>query len=125
MAAFALPVADREIDKLELRYIAEVGNREHRLKHRLQAAVFALARQFVHLQEPVVGTLLHLDQVRDLDGCGNFGKIETLAVYVVLCHAQELLLSGSARLRYKRNEGRNCGVTIYCRTRLLPLQITI
>jgi hypothetical protein len=26
-------------------------------------------------------------------------------VYIVLCHAQELLLSGSLGLRYKRNEG--------------------
>jgi hypothetical protein len=47
------------------------------------------------LQKAVIGALLNLDEVRDLDGCGNLGKVETLAVYVVLCHAQELLLSGS------------------------------
>jgi hypothetical protein len=47
------------------------------------------------LQKAVIGALLDLDEIRDLDGCGNLGKVETLAVYVVLCHAQELLLSGS------------------------------
>ena len=38
------------------------------LKHRLQAAVFALARELVHLQEAVVRALLNFDQVRNLDG---------------------------------------------------------
>ena len=36
VAALALPVADGEIDKLELRYVAEVGDRKHRLKDSLQ-----------------------------------------------------------------------------------------
>jgi hypothetical protein len=105
VAALALPVANREVDELKLGNVAEVGNGKHRLKHGLQPAVFTLAGQFVHLQEAVIGTLLNLDQVRDLDGRWNLGKIETLAVYVVLCHSQELLLSGSPGLRYKRNEG--------------------
>ena len=99
VTALALPVADGEIDKLELRDIAEVGNRKHRLKHGLQAAVFALARQFVHLQEAVVRALLNFDQVRNLDGRWNLGKIETLAVNIVLWHSKELLLSGSLGLR--------------------------
>ncbi len=87
VAAFALPVANREVHKLKLRNIAEVGNRKHRLKYRLQPAVFAFAGQFIHLQEAVIGALLNLDQVRDLDGCWNFGKIETLAMDIVLCHS--------------------------------------
>ena len=100
VAALALPVADRKVHKLKLRDIAEIGNRKHRLKYCLQSAVFAFAGQFVHLQEAVVGALLNLDQVRDLDGRGNLGKIETFAVDIVLCHSQELLLSGSQGLRY-------------------------
>ena len=95
VAALALPVADGEIDKLKLRDVAKVGDGKHGLKHGLQSAVFAFARQFIHLQKAVIGALLNLDEVRDLDGCGNLGKVETLAMYVVLCHAQELLLSGS------------------------------
>ncbi len=112
VAALALPVADREVHELQLRNISEVGNRKHRLKHCLQAAIFALAGQFVHLQEAVIRTLLNLDQVRNLDGCWNLGKIETLAVYIVLCHAQELLLSGSLGLQYKRNEAAKSGATL-------------
>ena len=112
VAALALPVADGEIHELQLRDVAEVGNRKHRLKHRLQPAVFALAGQFVHLQEAVVGALLHLDEVRDLDGGWNLGEIKTLAVDIVLCHAQELLLSGSLGLRTARNEGAKNGAKV-------------
>src|ERR1019366_6211432 len=100
VAALALPVANCEVHKLKLGDVAEVGNRKHRLKHCLQPAVFALAGQFVHLQEAVIGALLNLDQVRDLDGRWNFGKIETFAVDIVLCHSQELLLSSSPGLQY-------------------------
>ena len=100
VAALALPVANREVHKLKLGDVAEVGDRKHRLKHGLQAAVFALTGQFVHLQEAIIRTLLNLDQVRDLDGCRNLGKIETLAMDIVFCHSQELLLSGSLGLRY-------------------------
>src|SRR5208283_5462154 len=95
VSALALPVADGVVDELELRDVAEVGNRKHRLKHRLQSAIFALARQLVHLQKAFVGTLLNLDQVRNLDGRWNFGKIKTLAVDIMLCHSKKLLLSGS------------------------------
>ena len=45
VAALALPVADRVIHELELRDVAEVGDRKHRLKYRLQTAVVALAGQ--------------------------------------------------------------------------------
>ena len=68
VAALALPVADRVINELELRDVAEVGNRKHRLKYRLQSAVIALAGQTVHLQETLIRALLHFDQVRNLDG---------------------------------------------------------
>ena len=87
VATLALPVADRIVHKLKLRDVAEVGDREDRLKHGLEPAVFALAGQLVHLQEAVIGALLNLDQVRDLDGGRNFRKIKTLAEGVMLCHS--------------------------------------
>ncbi len=79
VAALALPVADGVIHELQLRDVAEVGDRKHRLKYRLQAGVVALAGQPVHLQKAVIGTPLHFDQIRNLDRCWNFGKIESLA----------------------------------------------
>ncbi len=106
VSALALPVADGVIDELELRYVAEVGNRKHRLKYRLQSAVFALARQLVHLQEAIVGTLLNLDQVRDLDGCWNFGKIKTFTVDTILCHSKNSCFQAAWGCNTARNEGR-------------------
>jgi hypothetical protein len=64
-AALALPVADRILDELERRVLAEIADRKHGLEHRLQAGVLALRGQPVHLQEPLVRLLLDLDQVRD------------------------------------------------------------
>ena len=72
MSALTLPVTDLEIDEFQLGNVAEVGDGKYRLKYRLQAAVFALAWQLVHLQEAVVGALLDLNEVRDLDGGWNF-----------------------------------------------------
>jgi len=84
VAAFALPVANGEIDKGQLGDIAEIGDGENGLKHGLEAAVVTLARQFVHLQKAVVRTLLNLDQVRDLQGYRNLGKIETITSLAIL-----------------------------------------
>ena len=91
VAALALPVTNGVIDELQLGYVAKVGDRKDRLKHRLQAAVFALAGQLVHLQEAVVRTLLHFDQVRDLNGGRNFGKIESFTEGIF--HRQKLPIS--------------------------------
>ena len=79
VSALALPVADREVDEVQLRDAAEVGNRENRHKHRLQSRVVALVGQLVHLQEPLVGAALHFDQVGNLGCGGNLGKIEPAA----------------------------------------------
>ena len=79
VAALALPVADGVIHEIQLRESAEILDRKHRSKHRLQAPVFALAGQQVHLQKSLVGLLLNVDQVRDLDGRLDFGKIQPLA----------------------------------------------
>ena len=77
VAALALPVADGEVDKLELGDVAEVGDREDRGEDGLQAVVLALLGQLVHLQEALVAAALDFDQVGNLDGGWNLGKIET------------------------------------------------
>ena len=51
-------------DEFELRGLGEIGDREHRLEHRLQTLVGTAALRRVHHEELVVGGLLHLDQVR-------------------------------------------------------------
>ena len=68
VAALALPVADCVIDKLQLRQLAKILDREDGLEYRLQSRVIALAGQHVHLQKAVIGALLHLDEVGNLDG---------------------------------------------------------
>ena len=83
LAALALPVADRVLDELERGVLAEVGDREHRLEDRLQPGVLALGRQPVHLQEPLVGVLLDLDQVRDRDRRLDLREVDALSVNVL------------------------------------------
>ena len=72
VTALALPVADGEVHKVELGDIAEVGDGENGDKYGLEAVVFPLRRQFIHLQKALIGAALHFDQVRDLDGGWNF-----------------------------------------------------
>src|SRR6185312_5630947 len=90
LAALALPVADRILDELERRVLAEIADRKDRLEHRLETRVLAFARQTVHLQEPLVGLLLDLD--RDRDGRLDFRKVDALAVDVLgkAVHALDL-----------------------------------
>src|SRR4029077_13366477 len=83
LAALALPVADRVLDELERRVLAEVADRKDRFEHRLETRVLALAGQTVHLQEAFVRLLLDLDQVRDGNGRLDFRKIDALAVNVL------------------------------------------
>ncbi len=80
VAALALPVADGVLDEVQLRDVAEVGDRKDRLKHRLQAGIIAFARQGVHLQKAIVRTLLHLNEVGYLNGRRNLGEIESISV---------------------------------------------
>ena len=79
MAALALPVADRIVNEIQLRQSAEILDREYGCEDGLQAAIFALARQLVHLQKTLVGLLLNINQVRNLNSGLNFGKVQTLA----------------------------------------------
>src|SRR6185295_4853560 len=69
VSALALPVADRIADEFKCRYAAEIGDRKDGIEYRLKAGVFAFLRKHVHLEEPLVGILLDLDEIRDLD-CG-------------------------------------------------------
>ena len=79
VAALALPVADGEVDELEFRHVAEVGDGEDRGEDRLEAVVLALLGELVHLQEALVAAALDLNEVGNLDGGGNLGKIEAAA----------------------------------------------
>jgi hypothetical protein len=45
----------------------------------LQTIVLTLLRELVHQQEALVAAALHFNQIRDLDGGRNLGKIETAA----------------------------------------------
>src|SRR5881398_3045270 len=83
MAALAFPISDSVIDKLELRNIAEIGNGKHRLENRLQTGVVTLAG------EAVVRALLYLDQIRNLDRGGNFGKIKAFTKGIILRHSDD------------------------------------
>src|SRR2546426_906957 len=89
MAALAFPISDSVIDKLELQNIAEIGNGKHRLENRLQTGVVTLAGQAVHLKEAVVRALLYLDQIRNLDRGGNFGKIKAVTKGIILRHSDD------------------------------------
>src|SRR5262249_16596589 len=113
LAALALPVADRVLDELERRVLAEIRDRKHRLEHRLQTRVLALARQAVHLQEALVRLLLDLDQVRDRNSRLDFRKIDALAVDVLgkAIHSldlEEKLSARRTRLARVRTLGETC-----------------
>ena len=79
VAALALPVADRVVDELELAQAAEIGDREDGLENTLQSGVLALARQQVHLQEPLVRLLLDFDQVRNRDRGLDLREVNSFA----------------------------------------------
>jgi hypothetical protein len=79
VAALALPVADGEVDELELETLRKSVMGKTRGEDRLQAVVLALLGQLVHLQEALVAAALDFDQVGNLDGGGDLGKIETAA----------------------------------------------
>ena len=80
VAALAFPVPDRVVHEIQLREAAEILNRKHRGKDRLQAAVLALGRKQIHLQKSLIGILLNLDQVRNLNRAPDLGKIQALAL---------------------------------------------
>ena len=108
VAALALPVADGELDEVELRHVAEVGDGKDRLEHRLQSRIVTLARQRIHLQEAVVGTLLHLDEVRNLDGRRNLGKVEPISDWQFSVAPFIKLLISAGQVRSPDRASRDC-----------------
>ena len=56
---------------------SEIGNTE--LKTACKPGIFALLRQHVHLEEALVGVLLNLDQIRDLDRGLDLRKIRSFS----------------------------------------------
>ena len=70
--AFALPVADGEVNKIKLRNAPEIGDGKYRHEDRLQPRVVPLIGQLVHLQETLIGAPLHFNQVGNLGCGGNF-----------------------------------------------------
>ena len=65
--AFALPVADGIADEFERRYAAEIRYRKDGIEYGLKPGIFAFLRKHVHLEEPLVGILLNLNEIWDLD----------------------------------------------------------
>src|SRR5438128_1726444 len=79
VSALALPIADGIADELERRHAAEIGYREDGIENGLQSRVVTFLRKHVHLEEPFVGILLHLDEIRNLDRRSDLGKIRSLS----------------------------------------------
>ena len=73
------PISDGVADELERRNAAEVGNRKNGVEHRLKSGVLTLLRKHVHLEEPLVGILLYLDQIRNLDRRPDLREIGSLS----------------------------------------------
>src|SRR5207302_1524302 len=84
VTALALPVANGIVHELELGDISKIADGEHRLKHGLQTGVVPFTGKTVHLQKPIIGPFLDLNQVWNLDGGWNLGKIKTIAKSVIL-----------------------------------------
>jgi hypothetical protein len=77
VTALALPVADGVVDELELGDVAEVGNGEDGGEDGLEAVVFALLGELIHLEEALIAAALDLDEIGDLDAGRDLGKIKT------------------------------------------------
>ncbi len=61
-------------DELDRRRLLEVLNRKDRPEHPFQTRVLALVRVDFHLQKLAVAVALNFDQIRHIDGGGDFGK---------------------------------------------------
>src|ERR1041385_7597028 len=79
ISTFAFPVADGVADEFECRYAAKIRNWKDGIEYRLQTSIIAFFRKHVHLEEPLVGVLLYLDQIRNLDRCANLRKVRSLS----------------------------------------------
>src|SRR5258705_5808479 len=83
LSAFALPIADRVLYKLQLRRLPKVCDRKHGPEHSLKPRVLAFRRKQIHLKEAVVRLALNLDEVRYPDRRFYARKIVPLSAYAV------------------------------------------
>src|SRR2546428_13857402 len=89
MHALTFTISESLTKNHERRNITEIGKGKYRIKNRLQTGVVTLAGQAVHLKEAVVRALLYLDQIRNLDRGGNFGKIKAFTKGIILRHSDD------------------------------------
>jgi hypothetical protein len=78
VSALAFPIPDGIIHKVQLRHSPEIIDGEDGIEHGLEAAVFALRGQKVHLKEALVRPPLDFDEIRNFDDCRYFGEINAL-----------------------------------------------
>src|SRR5262249_46768875 len=64
-----------ELDEVERAGLPKVAEREDGGEDRLQARVFALLGEEVHLQEAVVRLALHVDQIRQRHVAANLREV--------------------------------------------------
>src|SRR5712691_2590816 len=74
-SALALPVADRELHEVERAGLPKVREGEDAGEDRLQAGVFALLGEEVHLQVAVVRLALDVDQIRQRHVAANLREV--------------------------------------------------
>jgi hypothetical protein len=79
VAAFAFPVSDGVADEFECRDATKIRYWKNGLENRLQPCVVAFLGQHVHLEEPLVGILLYLDEIGDLDRRPDLRKIDSVS----------------------------------------------
>jgi hypothetical protein len=107
VAALAFPISDGVIDEIQLRKSAEILNRKHGAEDGLEACVFALARQQIHLQESLIGIALNFDQVRDINRALDFREIQALAfTMVMIARLHSFLPHAHAGVRDAKTAGR-------------------
>src|SRR5581483_8368760 len=98
--------------ELEQRIVVVVGDRKHRLEHRLQPDVLAPVGRNVLLEKRLVRPLLDLDQIRDLDDRRNLPEV-LAAPASALNRACHIVSRGRPRrpsspYRYTTFERRRC-----------------
>ena len=67
VAAFAFPVSNGVANELESGNTAEIRDWEDGVEDRLKPGIFAFLRKHVHLEKTLIGILLYLDEIGDLD----------------------------------------------------------
>ena len=112
VTALALPVADGEVDEVELGDVAKIGDGKDRGKDGLQAGVVALGWELIHLEEALVGTALDFDEIGNANSGWDLRKVETAADRAVLVRHSLLLRTRKARKIRASSPGQRCTLWI-------------